>query len=51
MKTPQLDSPEALELLDQIRSIDPNAYEAATDGSTTSIAELREALDYMLSLD
>jgi hypothetical protein len=51
MKTPQLDSPEALELLDQIRSIDPNAYEAATDGSVTTIAELREALDYIKSLN
>jgi hypothetical protein len=46
-----LQSLEAQTLLSQIRSIDPNAYEAATDGSVTSIAELREALDYMLSLD
>jgi hypothetical protein len=51
MKTPQLDTPEALSLLDQIRSIDANAYEAATDGSVTTIAELREALDYIKSLN
>jgi hypothetical protein len=45
------DTPEALALLDQIRAIDPNAWEACTDGSVTTIAELRDALDYMLSMD
>jgi hypothetical protein len=46
-----LQSQEAQTLLSEIRAICPNAYEAATDGSVTTIAELREALDYMLSLN
>jgi hypothetical protein len=46
-----MQTPEAQALLSEIRAICPNAYEAATDGSVTTIAELREALDYMLSLD
>ena len=50
MKTSQLETPEALSLLDRIRAIDPNAWEACTDGSVTAIAELRDALDYMLAL-
>ena len=51
MKTSQLDTPEALSLLDQIRAIDPNAWEACTDGSVETVAELQEALDCMLSMD
>ena len=46
-----MQTPEAQTLLSEIRAIDANAYEAATDGSVTTIAELREALDYMLSLN
>jgi hypothetical protein len=46
-----LQSQEAQALLSQIRAICPNAYEAATDGSVTTVAELREALDYIKSLN
>ena len=46
-----LQTPEAQTLLSEIRAICPNAYEAATDGSVTTIAELRESLDYIKSLN
>jgi hypothetical protein len=52
MKTAnELETPEAQTLLSEIRAICPNAYEAATDGSVTTIAELRESLDYIKSLN
>jgi hypothetical protein len=46
-----MQTPEAQTLLSEIRSIDPNAWAACTDGSVTTLAELKETLDYMLSLD
>jgi|688.fasta_scaffold1027151_2 hypothetical protein len=49
--TNELESPEAQTLLSAIRAIDANAYEAATDGSVTTVAELRESLDYIKSLN
>jgi hypothetical protein len=46
-----LQSLEAQTLLSEIRAICPNAWAACTDGSVTTLAELKETLDYMLSLD
>jgi hypothetical protein len=46
-----LQSQEAQTLLSEIRAICPNAWAACTDGSVTTVAELREALAYMLSIN
>jgi len=49
--TNEIESPEAQTLLSEIRAICPNAWAACTDGSVTTVAELREALAYMLSIN
>jgi hypothetical protein len=47
----EIESPEAIALLSSIRSICPNSFAACTDGSVATVAELREALAYLLSLN
>ena len=47
----QLETPEAIALLSAIKSLSPNSWAICTDGSVTTVSELRETLAVLIAFE